>query len=349
VKQVCEAPSQPSEKMGLAGELISDPEMVTCCKVELPEEDGFIPEQPEEGKVIPPYKKKRRRRGIIHEPAVVDAAQIQPPQDSLLKMEAQVGNTSMTSLFDSESQINLISQKKAIEAGLPWSTKQEHWPKMISVDGTVSKCAGKVRCAVIGMTDKKLPTKGNLYVKAASGFDLLLGQPWGRKNRTHLLEKQDGSHITFQSQTPRYGKGRYGVNVCPNPQPYRRRKKDFSEDSDFTTTSDSTAIDDFSGELDGYTDYGDAYYTDPDPHSQALAASIEEIGDDEEIVPKTNEESNDRFAIYAEETEPDAIGEMEERFKNLPDEIYSEFPTPAQRRYEVEDEVFELGDESEDD
>jgi hypothetical protein len=111
----------------------------------------------------------------------------------------------------------------------------------------------------------------------------------------------------------------------------------------------STAIDDFSEDLDGYTDYGDAYYTDPDPHSQVLAASIEEIGDDEEIVPETNEESNDRFAINAEEMEPDAIGEMEERFENLPDEIYSEFPTPAQRRYEVEDEVFNLGDESADD
>jgi hypothetical protein len=349
VKQVREAPSQPSEKMGLAGELLSDPEMVTCCKVELPEEDGFIPEQPEEGEVIPPYKKKRRRRSIIYEPAVVDAAQIQPPQDSLLKMEAQVGNASMTSLFDSGSQINLISQKKAIEAGLPWSTKQEHRPKMISVDGTVSKCAGKVRRAVIGMTDKKLPTKGNLYVKAASGFDLLLGRPWGRKNRAHLLEKQDGSHITFRSETPRYGKGRYGVNVCPTPHPYRRSKKDFTEDSDFTTTSDSTAIDDFSEDLDGYTDYGDAYYTNPDPHSQVLAASIEEIGDDEEIVPETNEESSDRFAINAEEMEADTIGETEERIENLPDEIYSEFPTPAQRRYEVEDEVFDLGDESEDD
>ena len=95
--------------------------------------------------------------------------------------------------------------------------------------------------------------------------------------------------------------------------------------------------------------YEDAYHTHPGPHSQVLAASIEEIGDDEEIVSETNEESNNRFAINAEEVETDAIRKMEERVENLPDEIYSEFLTPAQRWYEVEDEVFDLGDESADD
>ena len=99
--------------------------------------------------------------------------------------------------------------------------------------------------------------------------------------------------------------------------------------------------------MDGYTSHEDAYYINPDPHPQVLAASIEEIGDDEAFVPEMNEESSDPFTISAEEMEPDAIGRMEARTKNLPDEIYSEFPTPAQRQYEVEDEVFELGDESE--
>jgi hypothetical protein len=208
VKQVREVSAPVQEKMGLVGKVVSDCDESTLCNPSIAEseEKKFLDDE-DNSKTIRAPLMMETKFGAVRE--------------DLLKVPARIGHARMMGIFDSGSQVNIISQNLVEATGLPWSRDREHQLKLISVDGTVSRCAGVVPNAKILMTESKLPTYGDLYVKTDPGFELLLGRAWGTKNRANLIEDEKGSHLSFQS-----GTGRWGLNVCPNSGPPKQESDD---------------------------------------------------------------------------------------------------------------------------
>jgi hypothetical protein len=72
--------------------------------------------------------------------------------------------------------------------------------------------------------DGPVSTRGNLYVNPRVGFQLLLGRPWGRRNRAHLIEDNDGTRIAFWNKngwhniTPVSNLKRQGTNTSQTEQ-----------------------------------------------------------------------------------------------------------------------------------
>jgi hypothetical protein len=135
------------------------------------------------------------------------------PRDELLKVPAKVGRAKMMGVFDSGSQINVLSDKWAKRCGLPVSTDGIERYRITGVNGGIARCVGIIPNAKIYVTHNKLPTRGELVVVEHSGFDLLLGRPWGTANAAGMREAIEGTYLNFMSK----GK-EYEVNVAPNPR-----------------------------------------------------------------------------------------------------------------------------------
>jgi hypothetical protein len=61
--------------------------------------------------------------------------QITPEKGDLLKVPVKIGRARMTGIFDSGSQLNIISQNLAEKAGLPWLNAEANQIQLQSVDG----------------------------------------------------------------------------------------------------------------------------------------------------------------------------------------------------------------------
>jgi hypothetical protein len=96
----------------------------------------------------------------------VKEPQITTEKGDLLKVPVRIGKARMTGIFDSGSQLNVISQNLAEKAGIPWLDAEPHQIQLLSVDGNLTRCAGMVPMAEITIEtdDGPILTRGNLYV-----------------------------------------------------------------------------------------------------------------------------------------------------------------------------------------
>jgi hypothetical protein len=150
---------------------------------------------------------------VLQSLAVPNKKRLGNPRDELLKVTARVGDAKMLGVFDSGSQINVLSDKWMKICGLLVSTEGVERYRISGVNGGLARCVGVIPNAKIYVTGSKLKTIGELVVVEHAGFDLLLGRPWSTANKAGLREADEGTYLNFRS------KGRlYEVNVAPNPQ-----------------------------------------------------------------------------------------------------------------------------------
>ena len=282
MKQHREVSSQVQEKTGFAGEVVEDDEWEPSDQ-ELSDQDYESDEEESDWS-----------------DSEVPVPQSLQPSGGLIKVPVEVGLAKMTGVFDSGSQLNIISQELAERTGIPWLCEDKHRLHLISVDGKVTRCAGMIpRAKMIVTTDNgPVTTRGNLYVKPQAGFQLLLGRKWGRKHRAHLIEDDNGSRVEFQTK-------RGWHNITPLPINHGvRDNKEIQQNSSRRRKAKVFAV-----------------------------RSSEEMQDEE--VPETDqeeEEGSDRAQIGTE-----ALNERENDFEYPPISIERlDPPTPAQRRQEDE-------------
>ena len=133
-------------------------------------------------------------------------------RDGLMKVSTTIGNAKITGVFDSGSQVNVMSDKYVGKCGLPITTEGAERYRISGVNGGLAEVVGIIPDASIHLTDSKVETIGELVVVKHSGFDLLLGRPWGTMNGAGMREAPEGTYLSFD------GEGvRYEVMASPNP------------------------------------------------------------------------------------------------------------------------------------
>jgi hypothetical protein len=136
-------------------------------------------------------------------------------RDDLPTISAQVGQAQMVAVIDSGSQVNVMSEKFMRKCCLPIRTDNTHQYRITGIDGGPAVCMGVIPEADILVTERKIPTTGEIVVVKNAIFDLILGRPWTTGNGANLLERPEGTYLEIWK-----GKKHYVVNVCPNL--YRR-------------------------------------------------------------------------------------------------------------------------------
>ena len=143
------------------------------------------------------------------------------PRDDLLRIAAKVGQAKVTAVFDSGSQVNVLSDQFVRRCGLPIMTEGSDRLKISGVNGGLARCTGIIPNAKIHLTESELETIGELVIVEDAGFDVLLGRPWATVNGAGLREAAEGTYLSFDSEG-----GRYEVLVSPNPH-YQRPGQGF--------------------------------------------------------------------------------------------------------------------------
>jgi len=135
------------------------------------------------------------------------------PRDDLLIVTATVGKVEIPAVFDSGSQVNVLSDKWAKKCGLPVSTEHADRYRITGVNGGLAQCVGVIPNAKIYLGDNEFETIGDLIVVEHSGFDLLLGQPWAMINGGGLREADEGTYLIFKSRGYTY---KVIISINPN-------------------------------------------------------------------------------------------------------------------------------------
>ena len=134
------------------------------------------------------------------------------PRDDLLKFPVKIGRSIMSGVYDSGSQVNVLSDKFLSACGLPVTRRGTENLRISGVNGGVTRCVGRIPKAKIYLTENELQTEGELIVIKDAGFDLLLGRPWITMNKAGTYEEEEGTYLTFTSEG-----WEYDFNVLPNP------------------------------------------------------------------------------------------------------------------------------------
>ena len=141
-------------------------------------------------------------------------------RDDLLTIPVRIGHARMTGVFDSGSQVNIMSEQFAKICGLPIQTENLDRFRISGINGRLAECVGVIPRASILVTDSELGTIGEpVIVVRDTGFDLLLGRPWGTRNGAGIHEEVDGTYLNFNSTD-----GRYELNVSPSWS-YRKKMR----------------------------------------------------------------------------------------------------------------------------
>ena len=243
-------------------------------------------------------------------------------RDDLAKVRVQIGDTSMSAIYDSGAQVSLMSKKLAEKIGLPWRTDKASRLRLISVDGKITQCVGKIPMARILVSQKLHPTYGDIHILPDSGFDLLLGRTWSSANQGQLKDERHGTYLSWKSRRRRR---RSNVWLAPGQPNY-----------------------DIDGETDpnGSEDEYDPYETENREYDELMRRSgmcAVAIG---RIVPENEEEAPDSEPEVGEteasskrpEISIDALKERECDFEYSPISDEDDFPTPAQRVQSIEGE-----------
>ena len=138
-------------------------------------------------------------------------------RDDLLMVSARIGNIPLTGVIDSGYQANIINEKYARACGLPIQVGGLEKIKISGVNGGLAKCVGVIPEAAIYVTDSQLETTGKLLVIEDAAFKLLLGRPWGTRNKIGIREANEGTYLSFDSKGERYE-----INVSPS-QKFRKQ------------------------------------------------------------------------------------------------------------------------------
>ena len=139
----------------------------------------------------------------------LDQDEIPLPRRDLLRIPARIGKARVRALFDTGSEVNLISHNLLKQSGIPWIREPACKVSVLGISGEATRCIGRVPRVQISTTQHGLPTYGRFNVLPNSNV-AIFGRHWGTENRAGLEERNDGSHLNFVS-----GKNRYGMNVAP--------------------------------------------------------------------------------------------------------------------------------------
>jgi hypothetical protein len=301
-----EVPAQ--EKTSFAGGVIEDDDWETSEDSSNPDEDED--EDDEDSLALGKFVEKEYRLPVARE--------------DLLKVGVKLGHTKMTGIIDSGAQISIISQALAEASGLPWLRGRQHHVRLVSVDGTISKCVGKIQGATILLTPGNVPSYGDIYVAPRCGFDLLLGRTWGTLNQITLNEETTGTILYL---TNKFGE-RVKINVCPISGKQKRMLQRMEERR-----------------------WARHQYP---PAIRAYSARIEKVDEEEgEILEVTDSEPERREEEESgiAEISTEGVRDCEADFEYSPISIESQDPpTPAQRPREgaIEDDDTRLWSETED-
>ena len=172
-----------------------------------PAREAFSPAQERKDKSDKTEKIERNALGsslLQPLPQDSDGYQLCEPREDLPTVEARIGRARMEGVYDSGSQINVLSDKYAKVSGLPVTTEGTDRYRITGVNGGLARCVGIIPSARIYITENELVTVGDLIVIEHAGFDLLLGRPWITMNRAGTFEKDEGTYLTFRSRGRRY-------------------------------------------------------------------------------------------------------------------------------------------------
>ena len=151
-------------------------------------------------------------------PAVLDPG-LAVARDDLIEIPARVGGIPMTGIFDTGSQVSIISQRAVEAAGLPWTRGKGSRVRLLGINGDSTTCIGKVSDAKVLFTRLQVPTYGDLFVNPGKEFNLVIGRTYATANRMGIREEDDGTYLNFKSE----GK-KYEFNAAPAN---RRRDEEF--------------------------------------------------------------------------------------------------------------------------
>ncbi|KAF9783730.1 hypothetical protein BJ322DRAFT_1109578 [Thelephora terrestris] len=294
MKQGTEVSSQVQEKISFLGEVIEyeqDPLEATDQEISTQEPESETDEETD---------------------PTDEAVLMTEPRDGLIKIPVNVEGTMMTGVFDSGSQLNIISQRLVEKAGIPWSRSRRYQIPLISVDGNITKPAGMIpRAQLIMETDTgQVRTISNLHVKHDAGFQLLLGREWGVKNKANWIEDEERPHITIQTN-----KGVRKIRPLPTHIWPGQRGTNHGQHKKKTKQFNATVF--AAGRKEGIEE-GEVPDSENDPAIGSNKAHIDTAALEE----RENDFENSPFLIGAEDP-----------------------PTPAQRRQEIEfdEEVDRIG------
>jgi hypothetical protein len=97
-------------------------------------------------------------------------------RDELLTVSAKIGEVKLNAVFDSGSQVNVLSEDYAEVCGLPIQKENLDRYKLTGVDGKSAQCVGIIPRTTILLTESELETIGQpIVVVKNSTFALLLG------------------------------------------------------------------------------------------------------------------------------------------------------------------------------
>ena len=96
-------------------------------------------------------------------------------REDLIEIPAQIGGIPMTGIFDTGSQVSIISQRAVEAAGLPWTRGPGSKIRLKGIGGESTTCIGKVESAKVLFTRHRVPTYGDLFVNPSDEFNLVIG------------------------------------------------------------------------------------------------------------------------------------------------------------------------------
>ena len=147
-------------------------------------------------------------------------------RDDLPTVSARVGQATMMAIVDSGSQVNVMSEKYMRRCCLPVRTDNTHQYRITGIDGGPAMCIGIIPKATIFITEREIPTVGEIVVVKDAIFDLILGRPWTTGNGANLIEEPDGTYLELRN-----GEEHYSINVCPNFEfEKRQRQRELEEE-----------------------------------------------------------------------------------------------------------------------
>ena len=141
--------------------------------------------------------------GGKHEWVQMDKAQ-ERRRMGLLEIGATIGGAKMVGVVDSGSSENIISEEMAEATGLPIIPLEEDSFPVNGVSGPPVRCKYWIPNAEIYVTEKKLLTKGDLFIVEGIKVDLLYGRPWMVRNRSSIQERDRGTYVSWFSDNVPY-------------------------------------------------------------------------------------------------------------------------------------------------
>ncbi|KAF7299141.1 CCHC-type domain-containing protein [Mycena indigotica] len=113
----------------------------------------------------------------------------------LIKVEMVSGNSIITAIVDTGSQLN-VARGEIARRKIPQVVDTTCVINMNDANGGSGQLRGMIRNAELACGGLK--TKADLWVSEQAPFDLLLGRPWQRQNKVSIDERREGTYLVFK-------------------------------------------------------------------------------------------------------------------------------------------------------